>query len=153
MMHKSILFVVVVVLFNVCNAASANVVNGKQDALLLPNDGTCTSAGHSATCCVGLDIPQIKCNGNLCFNATYIPSALGFLLSFTFNGEVIYQVSDSLQNPDVCFPYLGATFCVDFTNMKYSTTQVSGCADLKVTFLGFKIFSVSMGCFTIDISS
>eukprot|EP00026_Physarum_polycephalum_P021162 Phypoly_transcript_24236.p2 GENE.Phypoly_transcript_24236~~Phypoly_transcript_24236.p2 ORF type:complete len:105 (+),score=5.36 Phypoly_transcript_24236:179-493(+) len=77
----------------------------------------------------------------------------GFLVTFTFNGEVIYQVTNSLKDPNICFPYLGATFCADFSNMQYSTTQVTGCVVLAVSAFGFKVFSANMGCFVINLDS
>jgi len=80
-----------------------------------------------------------------------VPSILGYIVTLKVDNTVIFQTENSLEDPSICGGYYKAAVCIDLTDMEYSSTEVKGCATLKVTLAGFKLGEWGLGCFTIDV--
>ena len=98
---------------------------------------------------------RVGINGDVCLNLTYIPSQLEIALTLTYGHLTLINETVSAKNPDICvaIPYLKklASICLDFTNVTYSSSHLSGCADVRAEVLGITLYKEPIGCFNIHV--
>jgi len=115
----------------------------------------CICSGLDCGCCMHVDISDFKINDMCCINITLLPDVVGLSITFQVNKTVIFNDTVDLADPDVCFgvPWLKelASLCIQFYNMDYTKTKVSGCVELEAKLLGFTIAKIQFGCFSFDI--
>lgn len=59
-------------------------------------------------CCEHIEVKDLHINDTICVNITAIVSTLSLNIVVTLDGKVIFNDTESLENPDVCFgiPYI-----------------------------------------------
>ncbi|XP_002732721.1 uncharacterized protein LOC100368219 [Saccoglossus kowalevskii] len=114
----------------------------------------CDCNSTSCGCCADLIVEKIELNTSVCMNISYLPEEIGFSFIISLGGDVVYNETISVKNPPpICFgvPYMKQYFslCLEFYNMDYSTTSLSGCAKIEAMLYAAVVESVDLGCFKI----
>ena len=121
--------------------------------------GSCQCQRDNCGCCEHASWKRVKFSGDVCLNITYYPKSLTLSLDLTLINNldnkttVVFNKTVSATSPNICFgvPYLHklASLCLDFSNVTYAKTGISGCAKVELKILGFNIDGVKLGCFDI----
>ena len=98
---------------------------------------------------------QVHLNDTICLNITYNPAELSVSLTLTVGKLTIFNKTESAHDPDFCVhvPFLKklASICVDFSNVTFSNSHFSGCAEAVLEILGIEVEHVDLGCFDIHL--
>jgi hypothetical protein len=159
-----------VVLFLALASATSDVALQRKDPASASSHGTpertelarsdgestgCQCQGDTCGCCVHLSWSRVGINGDVCANLTYNPSQLSIGVTLTYAGLTLINETVSARNPDVCahIPYLKklASICLDFSNVSYSSSHLSGCADIRAELIGITLYKEHLGCFDIHV--
>lgn len=106
-------------------------------------------------CCQHIEIDVLGVNDTGCLNISYIPATIALSLTFSLDNDVLINETVSAMDPDVCLPIPVikdfVDICFDFTNMKYTSTDISGCVAVAFTLFGVTVGSFGLGCFDLPI--
>ncbi|XP_070542278.1 uncharacterized protein [Ptychodera flava] len=114
----------------------------------------CECNSTSCGCCADLVVEKVELNTTACMNLSYLPDQFGISFTISLGGEVVFNETISARNPPpICFgiPYLEKYFslCLQFYNMEFSTSKLSGCARLDARLYEVVVESIELGCFKI----
>jgi hypothetical protein len=128
---------------------------GSQDDRADGESTGCQCEGDTCGCCVHLSWSRVGINGDVCANISYIASQLEIAVTLTYGGLTLINETVSARNPDVCvdIPRLKklASICLDFSNVTYSSSHLSGCADVRAELIGITLYKEQLGCFDIHV--
>eukprot|EP00050_Salpingoeca_kvevrii_P000021 m.140044 g.140044 ORF g.140044 m.140044 type:complete len:209 (-) comp10007_c1_seq2:61-687(-) len=112
----------------------------------------CDCSGDECGCCAHVEAHEVHLNDTLCANITVIPASLSLSVTISVDSHVLVNKTVSLEDPSFCVgvPYLKkfASLCVDFTNMTYSTKEVSGCVSVEIKLVDVRVGKWKLGCFS-----
>ncbi|XP_021370836.1 uncharacterized protein LOC110461620 [Mizuhopecten yessoensis] len=122
------------------------------------SSGTCDCAEYKCSCCVHLEIDEIKLDSTVCVAVAYLPKDIGVEFKLTVDGKTLIDMQISVTNPPpVCIgiPELEkeASICIMFSNLKVDTAnkKFSGCVSLEARLISIKVVEVPLGCFNMPI--
>lgn len=125
------------------------------EKLKKPLGDVCLCDKGNCSCCLVVDVPEFS--HSVCVNATYNPKTVGLNLSIGVDGHYFSQEISLRNPPPFCFtvPIPGAEpgICVAFKNMDVDkkTEILSGCVELDIELLHFKLIQIDLGCFQMPI--
>jgi len=116
--------------------------------------GDCSCADQQCSCCVQIKVKEPKIDVPACVNISYNPQTLSASLVAEVDDRVVYNKTVSVHDPDVCFgiPFIDLVdLCLEFSNMQYSQSQLTGCLTIAVTSLDITLAKFPVGCFDIRV--
>ncbi|XP_071130776.1 uncharacterized protein [Mytilus edulis] len=121
------------------------------DEIVATEDG-CHCSGQTCNCCKTVTLKLISLTKQVCANLVFDQQGLGFELQLSIDGKVVLHHKVEAKNPSpVCveIPLHGMQIkvCIEFTNLKVSTTGMSGCLDLSAKMT--REYKFQLGCFKI----
>ncbi|XP_055330610.1 uncharacterized protein LOC129582991 [Paramacrobiotus metropolitanus] len=116
-------------------------------------DNGCFCLNDTCACCRHLDIPRFNINDTGCVEMVYLRHDIGFSLLFTIDDHVVINRTISARNPPaICYgvPHISAAdLCLQFYNLDYTASSVSGCIRVKAELADIDIYEKDLGCFRI----
>ncbi|XP_052071334.1 uncharacterized protein LOC127709712 [Mytilus californianus] len=121
------------------------------DEIVATEDG-CHCTGETCNCCKTVSLKFLSLTKQVCVNLVFDQQGLGFELQLSIDGKVILHQKVEARNPSpVCIniPLHGMEVkaCIEFTNLKVSSSGMSGCLDLSAKIK--REYKFQLGCFKI----